>query len=50
MVAGRFGGGLQTNRKAKPEAETEAFDMTEYRRNFDAHLADIEAVRKLKLA
>lgn len=50
LVAGRFGGSLQTRRKPKPEADQATVITAEMRRNLDAHLADIEAGRKPKLA
>lgn len=50
LVAGRFGGSLQTRRKPKPDAEQSTVITAEMRRNMDAHLADIEAGRKPKLA
>lgn len=49
LVAGRFGGSLQTRRKPKPAEEASEIPA-EFRRNMDAHLADIAAGRKPKLA
>ena len=50
IVAGHFGGSLQTRRKPKPDAETASAVPAEYREIMDAHFADIEAGRKPKLA
>lgn len=50
LVAGRFGASLQTRRKPKPASEQVSEIPAEFRRTMDAHLADIEAERKPKLA
>ena len=50
LVAGQFGGTLKQKQQAEPAAPADSIDMAKYRKIMDAHLADIEAGRKPKLA
>jgi len=50
VVAGQFGGTLQRKRQAEPKPEAELKVPAEYHRIMDAHLANIAAGRKPKLA
>jgi len=50
IVAGQFGGKLKTQKRKPAPPETTSVVPLEYLRNMDAHLADIQAGRKPKLA